>query len=85
MVKIFKALSDETRLKILELLVNKSLNMTEIHNNFSISKPSISKHLDILKNANLVSVKKEGQYNIYKLNEDFLKNELNSFLTLFNK
>ena len=50
----FKALSDPTRRKILELLSEKDRNAGEIAEYFQISKPSISHHLNILKNAGLV-------------------------------
>ena len=54
----FKALSDPTRRKILELLKVSDLNAGEIAEYFNISKPSISHHLTILKNADLVSAEK---------------------------
>lgn len=50
----FKALSDPTRRKILELLQEKSLNAGEIADYFHITKPSISHHLTILKNSGLI-------------------------------
>ena len=48
---IFKALSDPTRRRILELLMEKDMNAGEIAECFDISKPSISHHLTILKNT----------------------------------
>ncbi len=52
---VFKALSDPTRRKILELLQKEPLNAGEIANYFQITKPSISHHLVILKNCGLIS------------------------------
>lgn len=68
MNKAFKALSDPTRRKILELLKEKDLSAGEISDNFDISKPSISHHLSVLNNADLVLRAKEGQNVIYSLN-----------------
>ncbi len=65
---LFKALNDTTRREILELLKKKDLTAGEIADKFSISKPSISHHLDLLKQAGLVESVKEGQYIYYSLN-----------------
>lgn len=74
---LFKALNDDTRRQILELLKEKDLAAGEIADAFQISKPSISHHLDILKRADLVSSEKKGQFVVYSLNttilEDILK------------
>jgi DNA-binding transcriptional ArsR family regulator len=65
---VFKALNDATRREILEMLQKKDLTAGEIADNFNISFPSISHHLDLLKQAQLVTTKKEGQYVFYTLN-----------------
>jgi ArsR family transcriptional regulator, arsenate/arsenite/antimonite-responsive transcriptional repressor len=60
---IFKALNDPIRRNILELLKKKgNMSAGEIADQFSISKPSISHHLDLLKQAGLVEVMREGQF-----------------------
>ena len=59
---LFKALNDQTRRQILELLKDKDMTAGEISDAFNISKPSISHHLDILKRADLVSFDKKGQF-----------------------
>ena len=64
----FKALSDPTRRKILELLAERNMTAGEIADCFKISKPSISHHLNALKNADLVLSVKEGQNVVYSLN-----------------
>lgn len=73
----FKALSDPTRRRILELLSEKDRSAGEIADCFSITKSSISHHLNILKNANLVLDERQGQTIIYSLNttvfQDLLK------------
>jgi ArsR family transcriptional regulator len=65
---IFKALNDPTRRQILQLLQEKDMTAGEIVERFRISGPSISHHLDLLKQANLVIAEKEGQYIYYSLN-----------------
>jgi ArsR family transcriptional regulator, arsenate/arsenite/antimonite-responsive transcriptional repressor len=65
---LFKALNDPTRREILELLKEKDLTAGEIADKFSISKPSISHHLDLLRQAGLVESVKEGQFIYYSLN-----------------
>ncbi|WP_179412903.1 autorepressor SdpR family transcription factor [Mucilaginibacter sp. E4BP6] len=67
MNSIFKALNDPTRREILELLKEKDLTAGEIADKFSISKPSISHHLDLLRQAGLVESVKEGQFIYYSL------------------
>jgi len=64
---VFKALNDATRREILELLQKKDLTAGEIADQFHISFPSISHHLDLLKQAQLVTTKKEGQFIYYSL------------------
>ncbi|KEZ93987.1 autorepressor SdpR family transcription factor [Nonlabens ulvanivorans] len=68
MNSLFKALNDHTRRAILELLKENDLNAGEIANHFDISKPSISHHLDLLKQAGLVTAIKNGQYITYSIN-----------------
>ncbi|MDO8592187.1 MAG: autorepressor SdpR family transcription factor [bacterium] len=63
-----QALSDPTRRKILELLKNKDLAAGEIARNFNITLPSLSHHLNVLKQADLASCRRQGQEIIYSLN-----------------
>jgi len=65
----YKAIADDTRRDILILLSKGDLIAGDIANKFKISKPAISNHLNILKNANLVSEKKVQQNRIYSLNK----------------
>jgi ArsR family transcriptional regulator, arsenate/arsenite/antimonite-responsive transcriptional repressor len=65
---IFKALNDPTRREILQLLQERDMTAGEIVERFKISGPSISHHLDLLKQAKLVIAEKEGQYVYYSLN-----------------
>ncbi|MGE7602492.1 autorepressor SdpR family transcription factor [Peribacillus sp. NPDC097675] len=68
MFDVYKAIADETRRKILDLLKEKDMTVSEIAGFFTISQPSISQHLAILKSANLISSYKKGKYVIYSLN-----------------
>ena len=65
---LFKALSDENRRKILDLLRKGDLTAGEIAEHFEMSKAGISQHLSVLKNAELVFAIKRGQYVYYSLN-----------------
>lgn len=66
--KFFKALADPTRRKILKLLRESDLSAGEIADHFNITKPSISHHLNILKQSGLVLDERKGQYIVYSLN-----------------
>ena len=68
MNQLFKALNDPTRREILELLGKKDLSAGEIADQFNMSKPSISHHLDLLRQAGLVESVKQGQFIYYSLN-----------------
>lgn len=68
MNSVFKALNDPTRREILRLLQEKDMTAGEIADQFNISFPSISHHLDLLKQAKLVAAEKEGQFVYYSLN-----------------
>jgi DNA-binding transcriptional ArsR family regulator len=65
---VFKALADPTRRKILRLLQKKDMTAGEIADQFNISKPSISHHLNILKQSGLVLDERKGQFILYSLN-----------------
>lgn len=72
MNKLFKALDDPTRRKILEMLKDKDLTAGEIADEFDMTKPSISYHLDLLRQGDLVLSIKKGQYVYYSLNTTVL-------------
>jgi ArsR family transcriptional regulator len=68
MNSIIKALDDPTRRRIIELLKKKDMTAGEIAEYFNMTKPSISHHLDILKQAAIIVGVKEGQFITYSLN-----------------
>ena len=79
---LFKALNDETRRKILELLKEQDMNAGDIAKRFNISKPSISHHLDILRRADLITSEKKGQFMMYSLNTSILEDLMKWIVTL---
>ena len=72
MDKIFKALADKNRRKILTILKEKELSVNEILRNFEIGQATLSSHLAILRKAMLVDYKVVGKQRIYRLNQDLL-------------
>lgn len=80
MDKVFEALASTQRRKILAYLSGAELSAGEIASRFDISKPAISKHLDILETAGLVHSRKAGQFVFYSLQPDSLANTLNGFV-----
>jgi DNA-binding transcriptional ArsR family regulator len=78
--KIFEALASTPRRKILAYLAEADLTAGEIAARFDMSKPSISKHLQILEGAGLIRGEKHGQFIHYSLVRENLTNTLNSFV-----
>lgn len=81
----FKALSDPIRREILIKLKSKSLTPGELSVHFPISKPSLSHHLTILKNANLIDSEKDGQKIHYSINIPIFYDVVNNFLNNFKQ
>lgn len=81
MNNLFRALNDPTRREILELLKEKDLTAGEIADNFDMSKPSISHHLDLLKQADLILSVKKGQFIHYSLNMTVMDEVMAWFMT----
>ncbi|MCX8044562.1 MAG: metalloregulator ArsR/SmtB family transcription factor [Desulfobacterota bacterium] len=67
LVKVFKALSDKNRLRILKMLQSKKMCVCELAAALGITQPSVSKHLSILKEAGLVHDTRDGQWIDYTL------------------
>jgi ArsR family transcriptional regulator, arsenate/arsenite/antimonite-responsive transcriptional repressor len=80
MDKIFEALASAPRRKILAYLSEVELTAGEIASRFDMTKPAISKHLQILENAGLVRGDKRGQFVHYSLVRENLVNTLNGFV-----
>jgi len=80
MNNFFKALNDPTRREILELLRESDLTAGEIADRFDMTKPSISHHLSLLKQANLVIDIRKGQFIYYSLNTTVIDDIVKWFL-----
>ncbi|MCL6441853.1 MAG: autorepressor SdpR family transcription factor [Alicyclobacillus sp.] len=81
--KVFRAMADPTRRKILELLKRGPMTAGEIAGHFSSSQPTISRHLSMLKNADLVIDQRAGQHIVYRLNTTVLQDWLSWVLAKF--
>jgi len=58
---VFQAIADPTRREIINLLAKQSLNLNAVAENFEISRPAISKHIKILMECGLVTIRQEGR------------------------
>lgn len=66
--QVFKALSDPTRREILRLLAKGELSAGTLAEKFDMTKPTVSHHFAVLKEADLIVSRREGQQIIYSLN-----------------
>lgn len=83
LIKVFKALSDETRLKILMIISRKVMCQKGISKHLQISDSAVSQHIKILKEANILTGYKEGYYVFYRINEEVF-NECIFFMKFIN-
>lgn len=67
---IFKALSDETRLKIVDMLSCGEMCACDILTEFNISQPTLSYHMKILSDSGLVFAKRDGAWMKYTINQE---------------
>src|SRR5436190_19436381 len=79
----FKALADPTRREILRLLRRGEMSAGELADHFGISKPSMSHHFAVLKQADLVAARRSGQQIYYALNTTVVEDPLASVWHLF--
>ncbi|MBX9138819.1 MULTISPECIES: metalloregulator ArsR/SmtB family transcription factor [unclassified Clostridium] len=84
-VKVFKAIGDETRLKILILLSTKNICAKGIAKHLEISEAAVSQHIKVLKEANLIIAYKNGYYVMYELNNEVLEESKNFIDILIHK
>jgi len=83
-VDLFKALGDITRQEILALLRKHEMNVTDICKTFEeMTQPTISHHLHILKNCDLVDTRREGKMIYYYVNKKMLHDGIIEFLEKF--
>lgn len=69
-VDFCKAMADETRQQILELLLDREMCVSDIVAAFGLSQPTISHHLNVLRQFDLVTSRKEGKQVVYAINHD---------------
>lgn len=78
----FAALADDTRCALVELLRERPRPVHELAAAFSISRPAVSRHLRILKDAELIAEERQGRENVYSLQRERLK-ALSAWLELY--
>jgi len=81
---VFKALADPTRRKVLELLRVRPMTAGELAEHFPVSKPTMSAHFTVLREADLVDVQKVGKAVIYRLKLSVLEDALLGFVGAFS-
>lgn len=70
-ISVLKALSEVSRVKIINLLVNETLGVNEIANRLKMTQYNVSKQLRVLREAGLVEIQKQGQRHLYSIPEYF--------------
>ena len=80
---VFKALSDPTRRRVLELLRREPMSAGDIAAHFNVSKPTMSAHFAVLREADLVASEKHGKAVIYQLKMSVLEEALMGFAQMF--
>lgn len=83
MNKVFKALSDPTRRRVLELLRQGPMAAGELAEHFEVSKPTMSAHFTVLREADLIAQLKHGRTITYRLKLSVLEDALLSFAGIF--
>lgn len=83
MSQVFKALSDPTRRRVLQLLRKGPMSAGEISDRFEVSKPTMSAHFAVLREADLVHAEKAGKSVIYHLKLSVLEEALLGFVHSF--
>lgn len=68
MLSVCAALADDSRVRVVELLAHRDLSAGEIADHFTVSRPAVSKHLKVLREAGLVTVRPEANRRVYQLN-----------------
>jgi DNA-binding transcriptional ArsR family regulator len=81
--RVFKALSDPTRRQVLQLLRSGPKTAGELSASFTVSKPTMSAHFNVLREANLVEVERSGKQLIYHLKISVLEDVLLGFADSF--
>jgi DNA-binding transcriptional ArsR family regulator len=80
---VFKALSDPTRRRVLQLLRERPMSAGELSDQFPVSKPTMSAHFAVLQQAGLIEAQKSGRTIIYRLVMSVLEEALLGFAQTF--
>ncbi|HWW31286.1 MAG TPA: autorepressor SdpR family transcription factor [Steroidobacteraceae bacterium] len=80
---VFKALSDPTRRRVLELLRKRTMSAGELADCFDVSKPTMSAHFAVLREAGLIVSEKQGKSVVYELQMSVLEDALLGFTQAF--
>ena len=83
--EVFKALADPTRRRILELLQGGEMTAGELAEHFDMAKPSVSHHFEVLKKADLVRSRRDGQHIWYSLNTTVVEDLMTWLWDAFSK
>lgn len=83
MNSVFKALADPTRRRVLELLRKRPMTAGELSDHFPVSKPTMSAHFAVLREADLIEARKIGKTITYQLKLSVLEDALLGFAKLF--
>jgi DNA-binding transcriptional ArsR family regulator len=84
MSQVFKALSDPTRRRVLQLLREGPMSAGDLSDQFNVSRPTMSAHFNVLKEADLVHTEKDGKSVIYHLKLSVLEEALLGFVHSFS-
>lgn len=82
---VFKALADPSRREILERLRSGDLNAGELAEGLPMTRASVSHHLNLLKQAGLVRVRRQGQNQVYTLDTTVFQEAMQWLMTFFQK
>lgn len=85
LVKAFKALSDETRLRILNLLLERECCVCEVMQALDISQTRASRNLGILYDAGFLTLRKDGLWSLYSVDRDGLRDHLGDLVVAVRK
>ncbi|MBU1540068.1 MAG: autorepressor SdpR family transcription factor [Alphaproteobacteria bacterium] len=83
MNKVFKALADPTRRRVLELLRQRPMTAGELSEQFAVSRPTMSAHFNVLREADLIDAHKQGTTITYRLKLSVLEDALLGFSQTF--
>ncbi len=85
LVKVFKALSDSNRIRILKMLEEKPMCVCDIKDVLGLANSTVSKHLSLLRDAEFISDEKDGKWVYYSLNKMNYEKYINQILPLIKE